>query len=130
MAGGRPSAYSDKLADEICERIAQGDSLRKICSEKSMPGERTVYSWLFKDEAFQQKYARAREAQSDTHLEDIFAIADDDELKPDDKRVRIDARKWAMSKLAAKKYGDKQLIGSDPDNPLPSGFNVSFTQKP
>jgi hypothetical protein len=117
---GRPSDYSDELADAICVRLAQGDSLRKICKDEDMPGESTVYAWLFKDEAFQEKYARARTAQSEPWLEDIIEVADDPEMKADDKRVRIDARKWAMSKLAAKKYGERKLIGSDPDNPLPT----------
>lgn len=126
MPAGRPSSYSEEIADLICLRLAQGESLRAICRDNDMPGERTVYSWLFNDEAFQHKYARAREAQAEPHLEDILQIADDPELKADDKRVRIDARKWAMSKLAAKKYGDRTLIGSDPDNPLPTGFDMTF----
>lgn len=107
---GRPSSYSEKIADLICLRLAQGDSLRKICRDADMPGESTVYAWLFNDKVFQEKYARAREAQAEPHLEDMLAIADDPDLKADDKRVRIDARKWAMSKLAAKKYGDKQQV--------------------
>ena len=123
---GRPSSYSDEMADLICLRLAQGESLRRICQDSDMPGEATVYSWLFNRGEFQEKYARAREAQAEPHLEDILSIADDPELKADDKRVRIDARKWAMSKLAAKKYGDKTLLGSDPDNPLPSGFDLRF----
>lgn len=117
---GRPSSYSDDKADAICIRLAQGESLRKICKDADMPSEATVYAWLFKDEAFQEKYARARTAQSEPWLEDIIEVADDPEMKADDKRVRIDARKWAMSKLAAKKYGERKLIGSDPENPLPT----------
>jgi hypothetical protein len=117
---GRPSGYSDETAEAICIRLAQGESLRKICKDAAMPSEATVYVWLFKNEEFQEKYARARTAQSEPWLEDIIEVADDPEMKADDKRVRIDARKWAMSKLAAKKYGERKLIGSDPENPLPA----------
>lgn len=117
---GRPSEYTEQIATEICERLLGGESLRAMCRDDDhLPSERTIYRWLASNETFCQQYARAREFQAEPHLEDILEIADDDDLKPDDKRVRIDARKWAMSKLAAKKYGDKALIGSDPDNPLP-----------
>jgi len=122
---GRPSDYSDELADAICERLACGESLRQMClQDEALPCERTVYRWLISHESFCQKYARAREFQAEPHLEDIIEIADDPDLKPDDKRVRIDARKWKMSKLAAKKYGDKTLLGSDPDNPLPTPVSL------
>jgi hypothetical protein len=94
--------------------------------DDALPCERSVYRWLIKNENFCQKYARAREFQSESHLEDILEIADSSEFDPNDKRVRIDTRKWAMSKLTLKKYGDRQLIGSDPDNPLPAGFNVKL----
>lgn len=43
-------------------------------------------------------------------LEGILEIADNPEIDPQDKRVRIDARKWAMGKLKPKKYGDKQVV--------------------
>lgn len=116
----RPSEYTDQIATEICERLLAGESLRSMCkADDHLPSERTIYRWLASNETFCQQYARAREFQAESHLEDILEIADDADLKPDDKRVRIDARKWAMSKLAAKKYGDKTLHGSDPDNPLP-----------
>jgi hypothetical protein len=39
-------------------------------------------------------------------------------------RLRVDARKWVAAKLKPKKYGDKTLVGSDPDNPMPTGFQV------
>jgi hypothetical protein len=124
---GRPTDYSDELADQICERLATGESLRAMCrDDDALPCERSVYRWLIKNENFCQKYARAREFQSESHLEDILEIADSSEFDPNDKRVRIDTRKWAMSKLTLKKYGDRQLIGSDPDNPLPAGFNVKL----
>ncbi len=120
-AGGRPSDYSTEMADEICTRLATGESLRKMCrDDERLPSERTVYRWLLAHEDFCQRYARARELQAEPHLEDILEIADDKETPSDQKRVMIDARKWSMSKLAAKKYGERKLLGSDPENPLPS----------
>lgn len=118
---GRPSKYSQKLADAICERIAGGESLRTICAEAEFPHRATIFRWLAEDEAFRDQYARAREEQADHYAEEIIQIADDglnDTYEVDGEtrvnqdvvarsRLRVDARKWYASKLAPKKYGDK-----------------------
>ena len=44
---GRPTLYSDELAATICRRLAEGESLRKICANPTMPDKSTVLSWLF-----------------------------------------------------------------------------------
>lgn len=117
----RPSSYTPETAAEICERLALGESLRAICGSDSMPDQTTVYRWIRDREAFRQQYARAREDQAETMLDQILTIADDTSNdteitdqgeRPNSEwitrsRLRVDARKWAMSKLAPKKYGDK-----------------------
>lgn len=144
---GRPSSFSDEIADKICARIADGDSLRTICCADEMPSKATVFRWLRENEDFQDQYARAREEQADAIFEDILEIADDarnDWMKAnadDDEayrlngehvqrsKLRIDARKWMAGKLRPKVYGDKRLIGSDPENPLPE-MGVTLYQIP
>ena len=107
---GRPSIYSRDLAAKICERIAQGLSLRQVCDTAGMPAKTTVMRWLADDRrsAFRDQYARAREAQADTFADEIVEIADteDDAKKA---RNRIDARKWVASKLRPKVYGDRTM---------------------
>lgn len=133
----RPSDFSQEVADQICEGLAEGTSLRKICERDGMPDKATVFRWLHKDEAFRDQYARAREAQTDSLLEEIFEIADQWEsplelLKDPDTiqraKLRIDTRKWAMSKMAPKRFGDKvtQEIAGDPDNPLRSVTTIEL----
>ena len=39
---GRPSRYSDETTAEICRRLAEGESLRKVCADKTMPDKATV----------------------------------------------------------------------------------------
>lgn len=97
---------SPALLAEICERIAKGESLRSICAGEGMPAASTVCLWTTEDEAFGEQYARAQEARAQHYAEEIVAIADE-EKAPDDRRVRIDARKWVASKLLPKRYGDK-----------------------
>ena len=115
MPAGRPTDYSQEIADQICERIADGESLRKICAEDDMPNKATVFRWLAAHEAFSDQYAHARDSQADTLFDDVLAIADQydtlsEALNPDliqRAKLRIDARKWMAGKLRPKKYGDK-----------------------
>jgi chromosome condensin MukBEF complex kleisin-like MukF subunit len=105
--GGRPTGYSEAIADLICDAISEGGALYRLCEERSdFPAERTVYRWLDTHPGFAQKYARARELQQDREADKIVVIADE----ADDAaiaRLRIDSRKWRAAKMAPKKYGDR-----------------------
>src|SRR5262249_42751522 len=91
---GRPSSYTERVVQELCEWIASGGSLRKWCESLGNPDERTVRRWLREREEFRLQYARAREDQADTFVDQIVSIADDAE-DANLARVQIDARKWA-----------------------------------
>jgi hypothetical protein len=124
---GRPSSYSKEQAEEICERIASGESLRHICMLDGMPSKTTILRWLDCNTDFRSQYAHAREKQADHFLDEIRDIANDgrndweileSERTGQDRivlnaehvqrsRLRVDTLKWCMSKLAPKKYGDK-----------------------
>ena len=110
MSGGRPSTYTEEMANRICDKLTEGISLRKLCMQDDFPTASTVYVWLDRNPEFAERYARAREAATEDMLEEIFEIADNPEIDVQDKRVRIDTRKWAMGKLKPKKYGDKQTV--------------------
>lgn len=125
---GRHSGYSEAIAEAICDRLADGESLRSICRDEAMPNKATVFRWLGLHKNFSDQYARAMEARADSHADDIVDIADDPTLDPQDKRVRVDARKWVASKLKARVYGDKTLHGSDPDNPLPAPVTLDASK--
>ncbi|MBS5835233.1 MAG: hypothetical protein KIC74_00165 [Neisseria sp.] len=107
---GRPSKFSQGLAEKICEQIAHGKSLRAICAEDDMPSTSTVCKWLNENQDFSEQYARARGRQADHYFEEIVEIADSveaDSAAVAKARLQVDARKWAASKLAPKKYGEK-----------------------
>jgi hypothetical protein len=130
MKTGRPSKYSDKLIAEICDRIADGESLRKICGEDRMPDKATVFRWLKESSAFREQYSRAREYQADALIDEILGIADDSRndfyTDGDGKRhvnyeniarskLRIAARQWVAERLAPKKYGAKLDVAHSGD---------------
>ena len=103
---GRPSSFTQEIADTICNRLADGDSLRVICSDDDMPARSSVFKWLAERPEFADQYAHARDAQADALADDILQIADT-ELDPQRARVRVDARKWLAAKMKPKKYGDQ-----------------------
>jgi hypothetical protein len=115
--GGRPSIYSQELTDTICARIADGQSLRRICRDEGTPGLTTIFMWLREYPEFRDQYELAKSSQADAMEEDMLDIADtppamtaDGKVDSADvahMRLRIDTRKWIASKLKPKKYGDK-----------------------
>lgn len=107
---GRPSSYTQEIGDKICEGIAQGNSLVRVCNALDIDYS-TVYDWIKKHPDFADNYTHAREAQADYLADGVLDIADDSNLQADDRRVKIDARKWYAGKLKPKKYGDKLGVG-------------------
>lgn len=103
--------------------------MAEVCKADDMPAESTVYLKMANDESFRSEIARAREAQQEAEIDRTVDMAD--AATPDDYQVvklRIWARQWRAAKLSPKKYGDKTLLGSDPENPLPTGFNVNLVK--
>jgi len=120
---GRPTKFSQAMADRICTLIASGVPLTEIVRQNGMPALATVYRWL-KDRAdFRELYARAREDMAHTLVAQILEIADDsrndwverngdwlvDNEAVQRSKLRVDTRKWAASKLLPKIYGDRIL---------------------
>ena len=129
---GRPSDYTQELADKICAELSQGISLRTVCLAEDMPDASSVFRWLRTNEEFCKQYARAKEESTDAMAEEILDIADDgrndwmtvasgtdfEKEVPNHEvlqrsRLRVDTRKWIMSKMKPKKYGDKVDVTSD-----------------
>ena len=117
MAGGRPSDYTPELADEICLRILDDESLRSICRDPKMPDKTTVLRWLAKHDEFRTQYAQARELQAESGFDDIEDLAAS--ATPETVQVvklQVDTRKWCLARKAPKKYGDKisqEITGKD-----------------
>jgi len=133
MPTGRPSDYTPDLAERICSAIMTSTKgLRTICEEnEGFPHVDTIIRWIHRRPEFYESYARAREIQQELRADEILEISDDGKndtyLDENGKlctnhdvinrsRLRVESRKWLMSKLAAKKFGDTQLLkhaGSD-----------------
>ena len=113
--------YSQAVADDICDQIADGTPLRVICRTEGMPAWRTVYHWLEERPEFAARFARAREIGFDAIAEECLDIADAveyDTVKTEGgdrantewitrSRLRVDTRLKLLSKWDPKRYGDK-----------------------
>jgi hypothetical protein len=121
------TTFDQKLFDRICERMAEGESLRAICKTKDYPAKRTVLRWVASDEELQKQYAKAQMDRIDHYAEQIVDIADECRVGKkvttkangdvetvevdmvERARVQIDARKWICARMNPKKYGDRVL---------------------
>lgn len=130
----RPTKYTVRLGEEICEAIAStARGLVRICEgNEGFPSARTVLRWLGVHEGFRVKYGLAKEAQADLLFDECLEIADDSTYDTVTTRsgegcnkewimrskLRIDTRRWMAEKLAPKKYGDKVTTMHEPGDSL------------
>ena len=142
-------AYTDKDKDNIfeyvCQEIEKGKALRNVLKDENMPSTSTFYQWLDNDEVKAKQYARATEVRADIIFDDILSIADENtndtyindngiEVVNNDviqrSRLRIDSRKWVLSKLNPKKYGDKTDItsGGEKIQNMPTSIQVEINK--
>lgn len=139
------NSYTPAIAAEICKRLAQGESLRSICKDAHMPDESSVREWAIYDKyGFSAQYRKARDIGLDVMADEILDIADDgvnDYMERQGKhgrkviqnkeaaarsRLRVDTRKWYLTKMAPKRYGDR--ITTEVTNPDGSLTNLNETQ--
>lgn len=118
---GRKTLYTPALGDLICAYLESGMTLRAVCRLDDIPvAPSTVTGWAT-DPAhpFAAQYARAREAGYQAMADELTEIADTGSTDPGQvarDRLRVDTRKWLLSKALPKIYGDKivnELTGKD-----------------
>jgi hypothetical protein len=137
-AGGRPERYTVEIAAEICDRLANGETLTRICEDPHIPSRQTVTRWLADESKpeFLSRYAVARGLQTDYYADHIVDIADDasrdwtertngegEAIAPalnhehiQRSKVRIETRQWIMERLNPKKYGQRTKLEHDVDS--------------
>jgi hypothetical protein len=118
--------FSDEVKKELLERLAEGMSLREACEKDGMPSAPTVCRWNVENAEWAEQYTRAREVGYQLMADEILGIADDGtndiktikrkdgtEVEVTDydviarSKLRVDTRKWMLSKMLPKIYGEK-----------------------
>jgi len=117
----------DKKIEIVLKEMRKGNSLRKAAATADV-ARQTFHDWVDKDEDLSVQYARARADMIDSIADDIMNITDE-ELEPleggkidnamvQKQRLRVDTRKWLLSKMAPKKYGDKLELSGNEESPV------------
>jgi len=132
MPSGRLTEYTPEIAKDICDRIATGESLRSICKPDHMPAASTVCGWVLANlNGFAEQYEVSRRLQAQLLADELLDIADDstndfmvrqsksgEEYETTNQeviqrsRLRVDTRKWYLSKVLPKIYGDRLDLGN------------------
>lgn len=112
---GRPSKYTEELAEVICERIADGESMRRICRDDDMPDKETIRRWKREKEDFRARFARAREEAADSYADRMLAYCDEFETAESITRVQglkeaSQNLRWLAGVTKPKVYGDLQKL--------------------
>jgi hypothetical protein len=135
---GRPSSFNAAIADKLCRELASSsDGLRRICrSNRKFPSRSTVLRWLGENKDFRSQYASARDFQFQSLADEILEIADQVRIGTvtkthangkrerrtgdmvDRARLQVDTRKWLLSKLLPKKYGDHLEVETSQGDPI------------
>lgn len=129
MAGltlvGRPESYTIAIAEEICQRLSDGETLTEICKLEHMPCLSLVMLWARDRADFMELYARARRVQFERMVDEIIDISDDatndwvnrqfgedtvrviDHEHVNRSKLRVDSRKWLLGKMLPDRFGDR-----------------------
>ena len=119
------SRYTPELADAILHRVSEGSSLSEACRAKGIP-ESTARQWARDNRCgFGAAYQHARMLQLEAWSDRIVDTAQRTDIEAADKRVICDSYKWILSKLRPERYGERLLVGSDPDHPIVQPANLN-----
>jgi hypothetical protein len=125
-AVGRPSDYSDEIANEICKRLGEHETLREICLDPTMPERATILDWLAHRKDFRAKYRDALEWAAEDRADEVYEILFDtsgsysqrtrgdgrivvsvDRADLTRRCLRVKVRQWVASRLAPHKYTER-----------------------
>lgn len=105
------SLVTTSIASELCERIAEGRTLRDVCRDPDIPSYECVYQAMRRNPAFADAIARARLESAHGLAESVVEIADssDDPAMAQLLRNRCDQRRWLAGKFNPM-YADKHTV--------------------
>ncbi|HAW9010743.1 TPA: DNA-binding protein [Escherichia coli] len=122
---GRPHGYTEEKALEICELVADGQSINKISKMPGMPARSTILKWFRDVPEFSDLYMRAKEIGFEVLADEIIDLSDAAEnIKKEElnrHHLMIETRKWLLAKLQPRKYGERvtqEIVGNREEAPV------------
>lgn len=129
---GRPSEYTDELADEICTLVSNGANLNRLAKLAKFPHESVLRNWLVNHDTFSTKYALARKARADARSDRIDSYKRQmlkGRISSDIARVAIDAEKWQAGKENSRRYGDLTKVQHEGGVTLEALITASYAKE-
>jgi hypothetical protein len=115
------------IASMVIEGMRGGLSAFKACQAAGV-SHSTFFGWVNEDAVLANNYAHAREDLIERMASEVMELADSEVPETGDgkkdwqaiqkHKLQVDTRKWLLSKLAPKKFGDKLELSGDAENPL------------
>jgi len=126
-----------KISALVLAGMRSGLSALKSCEAAGVI-QSTFCRWCDADAELAQEYVRAREHLIEKMANELLEIADapvgstesgaTDSGAVQKQRLQVDTRKWLLSKLAPKKYGEKLELSGDEKSPISMGITVNFVK--
>ena len=136
---GRPTMYTPKLADEICEAIASSELglCHLVDQNPHWPSRQQIFVWRRRYQDFADKYTKAKEDQVEVSVEHMQEIMNEphryvdlttgfEKLDTSMLRLKMDAIRWQAGKLKPKKFGDNKVqepVNTEVDEDCKKRFN-------
>ena len=113
-------AEKNKISEKVFSLMETGLPCGKSCFKAGVP-KSTFLGWVKPEGKLADQYASAREAMIHAIAEEVLQISDSEPVTIVDQhgisrydsaavqhqRLRVDSRKWLLSKMMPKVYGDK-----------------------
>jgi len=103
--------YSKQLASHICDLLAKGQTIKKICSEEGMPGRDVIYKWMREYNEFKLAVNEARALRADYYADEIIETAeevdDDGKFAIEKAKLKVKAYEWSARKDNPERYDAK-----------------------
>ena len=126
-----------KISAMVLAGMRGGLSAFKSCQAAGVPHS-TFLTWVNQDTSLADNYAHAREDLIERMASEVMELADSEVPETGDgkkdwqaiqkHKLQVDTRKWLLSKLAPKKYGDKLEVSGDEKFPIAMGITVNFVK--
>lgn len=122
--GAKPEV-SARLVNAIIARVSAGETLTAICRDAGMPSYARVIGRINQSSDCRAAYAHAREVRNERMADELLDIAEDgtndyvekqgrngtvvalNEEHVRRSQLRIDTRKWLLSKLLPARFGER-----------------------
>ena len=125
----RPSEYNFELCNQVCERVMNGENIKKVLSsDDTYPSFPTWCKWKRENEELLNLYVNAIQDKAesvDEQIDDIWEGCRNGIYDASTANVLIQTLKWKAAKYYPKMFGDKidHTTGGDK---LPSAPTIVF----